>query len=306
MSVNKYDTIYAILHEGTNKRLAKKYILKKSCPPSLLTLFASDDYAVNIWGKKIGLEFKSMARSNPSLPREEIEKFLALGLNNPRAIESIKAAICNVAVTGDDIRTLVKAVVGKQDMIHVLRVCASHRNLPIELHEVVAKHELHQIRVGAARNRNISKELLTNLLYDKEYKVQILAVKNRTTPQEEIVKFLHTIEEVAETLPHYLLIRTIMLRLPDGADLQKALCLLNIHLNDQRANALAVASYSTDPLILKEKVQDGDPEVRAHAIFNPATREEDRVVGSLLDTPIKLNSQGTVIKPRKQWMTRIV
>lgn len=304
MATNDYDVIYAVLHDGTNKKLAKKYLKRATCPPELLSLFASDDYAEAIWGKNTGPKFQHLARKNPKLPREEIEKFLALGRQSAKALHKIKSAIANSAVTSDDIRELLNAAVSDQDKTHVLLVCASHPNLPLELHEVVVKHNLYYIRSHAAMNRRIAKESLTNLLYDENYKVQLMAIKNGATPQNEVVKFLHSIDESPETLPQVSIIRAILVRLPDGDDLQKALRLLNLHPSEQRSNSLTVASYTTDTLILKEKVQDRDPEVRAHAIFNPATLEEDRVVGSLLDTPIVLNSRGTVIKPRKQWVQK--
>ena len=304
MAKPKPEEIHDCLHSGIYLKAAKKYLKKRSCPPELLAMFASEEYAVKIWGKKNGKKLYRHALSNPKIPREEIDKYLAWGKEHILEISNLVGFFRNPALTTPDIQELINSCKSKQEIESVYRACGGHFRFPSDLLEVIGKYEKSYIRAAAAGNRASSPELLTRLLHDENHKVQVVATKNRATPKDAIVNFIREIEEIPEAVPHFTVIRAAMEWLPEGPDFQKALRLLDINLLDKRSNSITVASYSDNPEILRIKALDPDPDIRARAISNPNTPEDAKVAGALLGTPLVYNSRGVIIKPRRYYQRK--
>ena len=296
--------IYDCLHSGIYIKAARKYLKKRSCHPNLLALFASQEYAFNIWGKKNGKKLCRLALSNPKLPREEIEKYLSWSRGHILELSNLIGFFRNPALTTQDIYGLLSSCKSKQELESVYRTCGGHFRFPAELLEVIGKYEKSYIRAVAAGNRASSPELLNLLLHDENHKVQVVATKNRATPKEAIINLIRETEETLEAVPHFTVIRAAMEWLPEGEDFQKALRLLDMSNGDKRSNSITVASYSDNPKILRAKAIDLDPDVRARAISNPMTPEEAKVAGALLGTPLVYNARGVIIKPRRYYQRK--
>lgn len=296
--------IHDCLHSGTYIKTAKKYLKRRSCPPDLLTLFASEEYTVNIWGKKNGKKLARYAIRNPKLPREEIEKYLLWSKEHNFEVSNIIALFRNPALTTLDIKDLIDHSKTKTQLENIYHVCGGHFRFPSELLEVLEKYEKSYIRAAVAGNRAAPSDLLTRLVHDENYKVQIVAIKNPATPKDAIANFIRGIEEIPDAVPHVNVLRAAMDWLPEGSDFQKALRLLNMSPLDTHSNAITVASYSDDPKILKLKAIDTDPSIRAKAISNPHTPEDAKVVGALMGTPLIYRSRGVIIKPRRYYQRK--
>jgi hypothetical protein len=262
--------------------ITRALLKKRLCPPDILVKYSREGYAEKRYPEQ-GWKLRVVARRHHELPQKEIQRYIHWGSRNLSTLDTIADILLNPSVTTAMIEQLIDACNDEHERGKVFRLCAGHAHFPVRLYSEAVAHEVSYVRSSIARNRAISCGLILPLMHDEQYKVQVAVVSNPIVPKSEIAKLLELNKDEPLILPHPLVLRAIMDRLPDGEDFQRALSLL-AQTGDAHADQ-TLAKYTTDIEILTAKCYDPNPMVRRMAVINPATPEEAAVAATLLGIP---------------------
>ena len=292
------DEIRKILAEEGESDANRIFFLlrKRHCPEEFLSKYATQDYALTLWdNKKKAHKARSIALQHSGLPREDMEGLMRYCLSDYSNLDRVRPFFRNKTILTSDIQELLDKASTKEEHSTVLRLTAGNPRFPIELYESCATHESPYVRSSIAANRAIGDSVIETLLKDSNHRVLDNIVYNRTVSSIKVAKLLDA-ERNPELFPPYL-IATIINRLPDGDEFDKALELILIN-NPGAGTKQLIAGISRDPEVLKKLATDDNVMVRELVIKNLNTPAEAKVVAALLGTPINVSKRGG-LRPRR-------
>lgn len=292
-----------LLEEGEADPVRVCFLLRRrNSPPELLSKYAEDEYALELWGnKKQAEKAKAIALTHKNLPREDIRRFIEWGMVNYGTLDKIKVFLQNPVILTSDIEDLINNASNKDDKEKVIRLTARNPRFPVSLYEYCARHENPYIRSNIAHNVAIPKSIVEIVLVDTNLIVLTALISNPAAKEEVIIKLLES-ERHPELFPPYLL-TALVARLSDGEEFDKALILL-AGIKDDPATKQLIGSISRDLEVLTKLCMDKHPKVREMAMKNPLTPREARIAGALLGTPMEI-SKNRELYPKRRNKARL-